>query len=53
MKTSISVFALFALGLFPAATQAASNDAGAWDSKAAAAYLDQEADRANGELMSA
>jgi squalene-hopene/tetraprenyl-beta-curcumene cyclase len=44
MKTTISAFAAFALCLFPAASQAANNDAGSWDSKAAAAYLDQRAD---------
>lgn len=44
MKTKISAFAALALGLFPAASQAANNDAGSWDGKAAAAYLDQRAD---------
>jgi len=43
MKATISAL-VFALGLFPAASQAANNDAGAWDSKAAAAYLDQRAE---------
>jgi squalene-hopene/tetraprenyl-beta-curcumene cyclase len=44
MKTTITAVAVFALSLFPAASQAANNDAGSWDSKAAAAYLDQRAD---------
>jgi len=44
MRTTISAFAALALGLLPAASQAANNDAGSWDSKAAAAYLDQRAD---------
>jgi len=44
MKTTISVFATLALCFFPAASQAANNDAGAWDTKAAAAYLDQRAE---------
>jgi squalene-hopene/tetraprenyl-beta-curcumene cyclase len=45
MKTrTISALAALAASLFPAAVQAASNDPGPWDSKAAAAYLDQRAD---------
>jgi squalene-hopene/tetraprenyl-beta-curcumene cyclase len=44
MKTTISAVAALVLSLFPAASQAANNDAGSWDSKAAAAYLDQRAD---------
>jgi len=40
----ISALAAFALSFLPVALQAASNDAGSWDSKAAAAYLDQRAD---------
>jgi squalene-hopene/tetraprenyl-beta-curcumene cyclase len=44
MKPTISAFAALALSFFPAASQAATNDAGSWDSKAAAAYLDQRAD---------
>ena len=45
MKTTIAALAAIALALFPAALQAANtNDAGSWDSKAAAAYLDQRAD---------
>src|SRR3984957_14370723 len=44
MKTTIPAFAAFALTLFPWASQAATNEAGSWDSKAAAAYLDQRAD---------
>jgi squalene-hopene/tetraprenyl-beta-curcumene cyclase len=44
MKTTISALAAFALSCFPAVLQAANNEAGAWDSKAAAAYLDQRAD---------
>ncbi len=43
MKT-ISALAVLALSFLPAWLQAASNDAGSWDSKAAAAYLDQRAD---------
>jgi squalene-hopene/tetraprenyl-beta-curcumene cyclase len=43
MKTTLSTFAALALSFFPAASQAASNDAGSWDTKAAAAYLDQRA----------
>jgi squalene-hopene/tetraprenyl-beta-curcumene cyclase len=44
MKTTISVFATLALSFFSGALQAATNDAGTWDSKAAAAYLDQRAE---------
>src|SRR3984885_14637383 len=44
MKTTIAALAAIALALFPAASQAANNDPGSWDSKAAAAYLDQRAD---------
>jgi squalene-hopene/tetraprenyl-beta-curcumene cyclase len=44
MKTTISACAAFALSFFPALSQAASNEAGSWDSKAAATYLDQRAD---------
>src|ERR1700677_5255147 len=44
MKTTIAALAAIALALFPAAAQAATNDPGSWDSKAAAAYLDQRAD---------
>jgi squalene-hopene/tetraprenyl-beta-curcumene cyclase len=43
MKRTISAFAALALSFFAAASQAATNDAGSWDSKAAAAYLDQRA----------
>src|SRR5579863_7373578 len=43
MKT-ISVFAALALSFLPAVSQAAKNEAGSWDSKAAATYLDQRAD---------
>jgi squalene-hopene/tetraprenyl-beta-curcumene cyclase len=43
MKTTISAFATLALSFFAASSQAATNDAGSWDSKAAAAYLDQRA----------
>lgn len=43
MKTTISTFAALALSFFAAGLQAANNDAGSWDSKAAAAYLDQRA----------
>src|ERR1700683_2232747 len=44
MKTTIAALAAIALALFPAASRAANNDPGSWDSKAAAAYLDQRAD---------
>jgi squalene-hopene/tetraprenyl-beta-curcumene cyclase len=44
MKTTIAALAAIALALFPAASQAANNDPGSWDSKAAAAYLDQRAE---------
>jgi squalene-hopene/tetraprenyl-beta-curcumene cyclase len=45
MKTrTISALAAVAASIFPAALRAASNDPGPWDSKAAAAYLDQRAD---------
>jgi squalene-hopene/tetraprenyl-beta-curcumene cyclase len=45
MKTTmISALAAFAMSWFPTATHAASNDQASWDSKAAAAYLDQRAD---------
>jgi squalene-hopene/tetraprenyl-beta-curcumene cyclase len=44
MKTTTSAFAALALSFFPGAAQAASNDVGSWDSKAAAAYLDQRAE---------
>lgn len=44
MKTTISALAALALSLFPAVLRAASSDAQLWDSKAAAAYLDQRAD---------
>src|ERR1700678_1362053 len=43
MKTTMSIFAALALSFFAAASQAATNDSGSWDSKAAAAYLDQRA----------
>jgi squalene-hopene/tetraprenyl-beta-curcumene cyclase len=43
MKTTISALAAFAMCLFPTVSRAANNDAGSWDSKAAAAYLDQRA----------
>jgi|ERR1700722_4530844 squalene-hopene/tetraprenyl-beta-curcumene cyclase len=43
MKTTISTIAALALCFFAVALQAANNDAGSWDSKAAAAYLDQRA----------
>jgi squalene-hopene/tetraprenyl-beta-curcumene cyclase len=43
MRT-ISALAAIALSFLPVALRAASNDAGSWDSKAAAAYLDQRAD---------
>jgi squalene-hopene/tetraprenyl-beta-curcumene cyclase len=39
-----SALAALALGFFPARSQAATNETGSWDSKAAAAYLDQRAD---------
>jgi squalene-hopene/tetraprenyl-beta-curcumene cyclase len=42
--TTISALAALAVSLFPGALEAANNDAGAWDSKTAAAYLDQRAD---------
>ncbi len=45
MKTrTISAWTALALLFLPAAGWAASNDPGSWDSKAAAAYLDQRAD---------
>ena len=45
MKTTTNILALAALAvsLFPAPSQAANDDPGAWNSKAAAAYLDQRA----------
>jgi squalene-hopene/tetraprenyl-beta-curcumene cyclase len=43
MKTRMSIFAALVLSFFAAASQAATNDSGSWDSKAAAAYLDQRA----------
>ncbi|HTW64132.1 MAG TPA: hypothetical protein VME17_05925 [Bryobacteraceae bacterium] len=43
MKTTVSAIAVLVLGLFPAVSRAASNDVGSWDSKTAAAYLDQRA----------
>jgi squalene-hopene/tetraprenyl-beta-curcumene cyclase len=46
MKTALSasVFAALALGFFAVGSQAATNETSGWDSKAAAAYLDQRAD---------
>jgi squalene-hopene/tetraprenyl-beta-curcumene cyclase len=44
MKTMVSALVALALSFFPVPSKAASNDAGSWDSKAAAAYLDQRAD---------
>jgi len=44
MKTMTLVLTAFALSFFSAALQAANNDPGSWDTKAAAAYLDQRAD---------
>jgi squalene-hopene/tetraprenyl-beta-curcumene cyclase len=44
MKSRISALPALALSLFPVASQAANNDVGTWDSKAAGAYLDQRAD---------
>jgi len=41
---SASALAALALGFFPAASPAATSESGSWDSKAAAAYLDQRAD---------
>lgn len=44
MKTTISALAAFALCFLPTVSQAANSDAASWNSKAAAAYLDQRAD---------
>jgi squalene-hopene/tetraprenyl-beta-curcumene cyclase len=44
MKTTISLVAAFAMSFFAVLAHAASNDPGSWDTKAAAAYLDQRAD---------
>jgi hypothetical protein len=44
MKTTISLVAAFALSFCAVLAHAASNDVGSWDTKAAAAYLDQRAD---------
>lgn len=44
MKITISALAAIALSFSPVASRAATNEAGTWDSKAAAAYLDQRAD---------
>jgi squalene-hopene/tetraprenyl-beta-curcumene cyclase len=44
MKTTISAFVALALSFFPPASRAATNDPASWDSKAAAAYLDQRAE---------
>jgi squalene-hopene/tetraprenyl-beta-curcumene cyclase len=41
---SASALAALALGCFPAGSQAATNETGSWDNKAAAAYLDRRAD---------
>src|SRR6202046_3407263 len=43
MKTTMSIFAALALSFLVAASHAATNDSLSWDSKAAAAYLDQRA----------
>jgi len=53
MKTTISGLALLALNFFAASAPAATNSAASWDSKAAAAYLDQRADWWMGWPMSA
>src|SRR5580700_5980417 len=44
MKTTVSLVAAFALSFCAVLAHAASNDVGSWDTKAAAAYLDQRAD---------
>jgi squalene-hopene/tetraprenyl-beta-curcumene cyclase len=55
MKATSSALALavLALGFFPALSHAATNETGSWDSKAAAAYLDQRADWWTGWSQSA
>jgi squalene-hopene/tetraprenyl-beta-curcumene cyclase len=44
MKTAVLAWAAFAVCFLPAALRAGSNDAGSWDTKAAATYLDQRAE---------
>src|SRR5208337_4903393 len=44
MNSTIAALTALALSFVPTVLQAASNDPGPWDTKAAAAYLDQRAD---------